>query len=316
MNILLSDIKFFLDSKEIEDLNNNENDVIKKYWENYFNKNQKLAIYIFIQVVKDLANELYNVDFDNQKQKVIEYKKNNIISKLYNPELKKYISLINEYFGKFKITSTTRYISGIPEHQNAIDITFINSDDALFLFEIFSYLYNNGRHRYNLDYWLGIAYPNNIHLHLEINTKRGYDFIEYWTGKYTQSKSKLTRLIKSIDYNFNDELNKVELYFRKISFGKYYKIFELIKELENKENQKILLPALFSIGGFIITEDNDKKIQNTFYSAGLGLFFYFLTTREIKNQLKQEIEKYQQDKTFWDKIKDYLDINKLLRIIE
>ncbi|GIX42692.1 MAG: hypothetical protein KatS3mg129_2425 [Leptospiraceae bacterium] len=185
-----------------------------------------------------------------------------------------------------------------------------------FYYEIFSYLYNNGNHRYNLDYWVGIAYPNNIHLHLEINTKRGYDFIEYWTGSYTQNKSNLTKLIKSTDYNFRNELNKVELYFRKMSYGKYYKVFELTKELEDKENQKILLPALFSIGGFIITENNDKKIQNAFYGAGIGLLFYFLTTREIKNQLKQEIEKYQQDKTFWDKIKQFFDLNKLYSLIE
>ncbi|GIX42693.1 MAG: hypothetical protein KatS3mg129_2426 [Leptospiraceae bacterium] len=125
MTFYFNDIKKLLDSYEIED--------IKKFVIDYDGKkkkfysltnNQKTAIYILIQSIKDLARKIYKVDFDNQKQKVIEYKKNNITSGLYNPELKTYRNLIKEYFGKFKITSTTRYISGKPEHQNAIDISY------------------------------------------------------------------------------------------------------------------------------------------------------------------------------------------------
>jgi len=317
--IELSKIKLFLDSKESELKDSIYKEIknigeINDIWKTKFNENQKIAIYLLIQAVKELVKKAYKVDFDLQKQQAIKYKKDNFTSFLSNPELNKYIDLVNEYFGRIIITSTTRIINNKREHQNAIDIVANKQDDWYFLYFVFHYLYNEGKHRYNIDYWLGIAYPRNLHVHIEVNTYRGYDFIEYWKGNYNVNKSNLDKFIKSTDDYFNIELLKVERYYRQLSLKEYLKFFDLLEEVEEKENINLFYPILFSTGSFILTKNTDEKIKNALYGFILGLLFYFFLNKENKEELKKELEKYKNDSSFWEKIQKYLDINKLMKI--
>jgi hypothetical protein len=136
----------FLDSKESELKDSIYKEIknigeINDIWKTKFNENQKIAIYLLIQAVKEIVKKAYNVDLDLQKQKAIICKKENLISFLCNPELNKYIKLVNEFFGRIKITSTTRIINNKIEHQNAIDIVANKQDDWYFLYFVFYYLY-------------------------------------------------------------------------------------------------------------------------------------------------------------------------------
>jgi hypothetical protein len=316
--IELSKIKLFLDSKEpeLKDFIYKEIKDIEKIndiWETKFNKNQKIAVYLLIHSVKEIIKRAYNVDLDLQKKKAIKCKKENIISFLCNPELNEYIKLVNEYYGRIKITSTTRVINNKIEHQNAIDVIASNEDDWYFIYIIFNYLYNRGNHRYNIDYWLGIAYPQNLHVHIEVNTHRGYHFIEVWVGNYDVNKLNLKQLITSKDKDFDLKLSQVERYYKQLSLKEYLKIFDLLEKVEKEEDINLFYPVLFSAGSFILTQNKDEKIKNSFYGFVLGLLVYFFLNQENKEKLKKELEKYEADSSFLEKIKKYLGINKLIK---